>query len=46
MRQPPRRPSDPIITRRLIVNVFLSAAIIVAGTLWVFDREVSKRTMY
>lgn len=40
MRQPPRRPSDAIINRRLISNVILSAIIIVAGTLWVFDREV------
>ncbi|XP_041377017.1 calcium-transporting ATPase type 2C member 1-like [Gigantopelta aegis] len=41
VRQPPRRARDPIITRGLIVQVLLSAFIIVTGTLWVFWREMS-----
>lgn len=39
-----RKPRDTrrkIISRGLIVNVLLSAAIIIAGTLWVFNREMS-----
>jgi magnesium-transporting ATPase (P-type) len=40
IRQPPRRVKDPIITRYFIVNILLSAIIIVIGTLWVFWREV------
>lgn len=40
IRQPPRRVKDPIITRYFIVNILVSAVIIVAGTLWVFWREV------
>lgn len=40
IKQPPRKTKDPIITRRLIVNVLLSAIIIVCGTLWVFWREM------
>lgn len=40
IRQPPRHVGDPIITRRLIVNVLSSALIIVSGTLWVFWREM------
>ena len=41
IRQPPRKAKDPIITRHLIINVIISAMIIVSGTLWVFWREVS-----
>jgi len=40
LKQPPRKAKDPIITRQLIINVIISAAIIVSGTLWVFWREV------
>lgn len=40
LKQPPRKAKDPIITRSLIINVIISAAIIVSGTLWVFWREV------
>ncbi|KAL8564591.1 ATPase, P-type (transporting), HAD superfamily, subfamily IC [Nucella lapillus] len=40
IKQPPRHVGDPIITRRLIVNVLSSALIIVSGTLWVFWREM------
>jgi len=40
LKQPPRKAKDPIITRQLIINVVISAAIIVSGTLWVFWREV------
>ncbi|CAH1779403.1 unnamed protein product [Owenia fusiformis] len=38
--QPPRRVKDPIITRKLLLNVIISAFIIVSGTLWVFWREM------
>lgn len=41
IRQPPRKVKDPIITRSLIVNILISATIIVTGTLWVFWREMS-----
>ncbi|WAR12734.1 AT2C1-like protein [Mya arenaria] len=41
IRQPPRKVKDPIITRYFIVNILVSAAIIVCGTLWVFWREMS-----
>ena len=41
MRQPPRRIRDPILTRKLLTNVIISAAIIVMGTLWVFYKEAS-----
>ena len=41
MKQPPRKPKDSIINRHLIINVLISASIIVCGTLWVFHREVS-----
>ena len=40
IRQPPRKSKDPIITRHLLLNVIISAMIIVMGTLWVFSREV------
>ena len=40
IRQPPRKSKDPIITRHLLINVIISAMIIVMGTLWVFSREV------
>ncbi|XP_076470159.1 calcium-transporting ATPase type 2C member 1-like [Babylonia areolata] len=40
IKQPPRHVGDPIITRRLIINVLSSALIIVSGTLWVFWREM------
>ena len=40
LKQPPRKAKDPIISRQLIINVIISAAIIVSGTLWVFWREV------
>ena len=44
IRKPPRRTKDPIITRPLLLNVVISASIIVSGTLWVFWREVSPHT--
>ena len=46
IRQPPRRVKDPMITRPLVINVIMSACIIVCGTLWVFWREVSSETLY
>ncbi|XP_015110442.1 calcium-transporting ATPase type 2C member 1 isoform X2 [Diachasma alloeum] len=41
LKQKPRDTKEPMITRSLIVNVLLSAAIIILGTLWVFNREMS-----
>jgi len=41
LRKPPRNVKEPMITKSLIVNVLLSAMIIITGTLWVFKREVS-----
>lgn len=43
VRQKPRNTKEPMITRKLIVNVLLSALVIIAGTLWVFKKEVEKQ---
>lgn len=43
VRQKPRNTKEPMITRKLIVNVLLSALVIIAGTLWVFKKEVSSK---
>ncbi|XP_071958122.1 calcium-transporting ATPase type 2C member 1-like [Antedon mediterranea] len=40
IRQPPRNVKEPMITRPLIINVLISAIIIVIGTVWVFWREM------
>lgn len=40
VQRPPRRVSEPMITRALLINVLISAFIIVSGTLWVFWREM------
>lgn len=40
VKQKPRNVKEPMITRSVIINVLLSAFIIIAGTLWVFKREV------
>uniref|UniRef100_A0A0A9XTD2 Calcium-transporting ATPase n=2 Tax=Lygus hesperus TaxID=30085 RepID=A0A0A9XTD2_LYGHE len=41
VKQGPRDVKQPMITKHLIINVLLSAAIIIMGTLWVFNREMS-----
>ncbi|XP_044583033.1 calcium-transporting ATPase type 2C member 1 isoform X1 [Cotesia glomerata] len=41
LRQKPRDTKEPMITRSLIINVLLSAAIIILGTLWVYNREMT-----
>lgn len=41
LKQPPRNVKQPMITRSVIVNVLLSASIIILGTLWVFQREMA-----
>jgi len=41
VKQKPRNVREPMITRSLIINVLLSAFIIILGTLWVFKREMS-----
>jgi len=40
LRKPPRKVTDPMISKRVIVNMVTSAAVIVIGTLCVFYAEV------
>lgn len=41
VKQKPRNTNEPMITKNLIINVLMSAIVIILGTLWVFKREVS-----
>ncbi|XP_066140901.1 calcium-transporting ATPase type 2C member 1 isoform X1 [Euwallacea fornicatus] len=41
VKQKSRNTKEPMITKTLIVNVLLSATFIVAGTLWVFNKEMT-----
>lgn len=41
VKQKPRDTNQPMITKSLIINVLLSAMFIIAGTLWVFKKEMS-----
>ncbi|XP_076238710.1 secretory pathway calcium atpase isoform X2 [Calliopsis andreniformis] len=41
LKQKPRNTKEPMITRHLIINVLLSALIIILGTLWVYNREMT-----
>lgn len=41
IRQPPRNVKEPMIDRQLVKSILLSAAVIIAGTLFVFYRELS-----
>ncbi|CAG4962867.1 unnamed protein product [Colias eurytheme] len=41
LRRKPRDTSRRIISRGVLLSVLISAAIIIAGTLWVFNREMS-----
>lgn len=41
LKQPPRNVKEPVITRDLLVNVIISAAIILTGTMMIFINEVS-----
>ncbi|XP_037042305.1 calcium-transporting ATPase type 2C member 1 isoform X1 [Bradysia coprophila] len=41
LKQKPRNVKQPMITRAVIINVLLSASIIILGTLWVFQREMA-----
>ncbi|KAK9891916.1 hypothetical protein WA026_017400 [Henosepilachna vigintioctopunctata] len=43
VKQKPRNTKEPMITKKLIVNVLLSALFIIGGTLWVFKREMSSQ---
>ncbi|KAK0087847.1 hypothetical protein PV325_013937 [Microctonus aethiopoides] len=43
LKQKPRDTKEPMITRSLIINVLLSAVIIILGTLWVYNREMTDR---
>jgi Ca2+-transporting ATPase len=40
MNRPPRRRNDAVLTRPLVVRVFTQAAIIMAGTMLVYTREM------
>ena len=40
LKQPPRNVKQPMITKDLILNVVISAVVIISGTLFVFIREV------
>eukprot|EP01134_Creolimax_fragrantissima_P007600 CFRG7600T1 len=42
MKRPPRALNEPIITRSLLENVILSALFIIAGTLYVFTKEMGE----
>lgn len=41
LKKPPRKVTDSMIDRRLIVHIIISATVIVVGTLCVFYAEVS-----
>lgn len=41
VKQGPRNVKTPMITKTLVLNVLLSASIIIIGTLWVYKREVN-----
>ncbi|XP_055378481.1 calcium-transporting ATPase type 2C member 1 isoform X2 [Condylostylus longicornis] len=45
LKQKPRNVKQPMITKAVIVNVLLSASIIILGTLWVFQREMADGSM-
>jgi magnesium-transporting ATPase (P-type) len=40
LKKPPRKVTDPMINKKLIINIVTSAAVIVIGTLCVFYAEV------
>ncbi len=45
MRRPPRKKGQSVLSRRLVYRVAFSAAMIVAGTLWVYLVEISDGSM-
>ncbi|GFZ46784.1 Calcium-transporting ATPase 1 [Saitozyma sp. JCM 24511] len=45
MRRPPRRKNESILSRRLYLRVFFSAAMIVLGTLFIYAYEMSDGSM-
>lgn len=42
LKKPPRKVTDSMIDKPLLVNIFISATVIVVGTLCVFYAEVSR----
>ncbi|XP_063293452.1 calcium-transporting ATPase type 2C member 2 isoform X1 [Pelobates fuscus] len=40
IKQPPRNAKEPILSKALLLKIFLSAAIIISGTLFVFWKEI------
>ncbi|OCF30540.1 calcium-transporting P-type ATPase, PMR1-type [Kwoniella heveanensis BCC8398] len=45
MRRPPRKKGDHVLSRRLMLRVAFSAAMIVLGTLYIYARETSDGSM-
>lgn len=41
MKRPPRKRTDAIITRRLVMRILFSASLIVLGTIWVYWGELA-----
>lgn len=41
LKQKPRNVKKAMISKSLIINVLLSAGLIILGTLWVFQREMA-----
>ncbi|XP_043288705.1 calcium-transporting ATPase type 2C member 1 [Venturia canescens] len=41
LNQKPRDTKEPMITRSVVINVLLSAIVIILGTLWVYNREMT-----
>ena len=45
IKKPPRKISEPILTRGLLANILLSAFIIICGTLWVYKMTMEDEHM-
>lgn len=45
LKRPPRKQKEQILSKSLMMNVLLSAAIIIAGTLWVFKETMEDGQM-
>lgn len=42
MRQPPRDPRKPLLSRRLLVRVLLVSVLLLAGSWWLFESELAQ----
>lgn len=45
LKQPPRNVREPMITASVVVNIIISAVMIISGTFWVFIREMADGTV-